>query len=109
MARQSTDLLQGTLDLMILNVLTKGTRHGWGISLQIQTASRDVLSINQGSLYPALRRLEGRGMIQAQWGVSDNNRRARFYKLTREGRKHLQHELSTWQRFAGAVNLVLAT
>ena len=108
MAKGSTDLLQGTLNLLILKVLTRGSQHGWGISQSIQSASRDVLQINQGSLYPALRRLEKAGLIQAEWGVSANNRRARFYQLTDSGREMLDRELSTWQRFAGAVNLVLA-
>ena len=109
MGKESTDLFQGTLKLLILKVLTRGSEHGWGISQCIQAASRDVLQVNQGSLYPALRRLEKAGLIQAQWGVSANNRRARFYQLTDIGRDHLCDELSTWQRFAGAVNLVLAT
>ncbi|MEE8041740.1 MAG: PadR family transcriptional regulator [Pseudomonadales bacterium] len=109
MARQTTDLLQGTLDLLILKVLSSAPEHGWGIAQQIQVASRDLLSVNQGSLYPALRRLEARGMIRARWGTSVNNRRARFYQLTKEGEGRLDIELSSWQRFAGAVNLILAT
>ncbi len=108
MGRESTELFQGTLNLLILKVLSRGAEHGWGISQAIQAASRDVLQVNQGSLYPALRRLEKAGLVQAEWGVSTNNRRARFYNLTDVGRNHLGEELSTWQRFAGAVNLVLA-
>ena len=109
MARDSTDLFQGTLNLLILKVLTGGSQHGWGVSQNIQAASREVLRVNQGSLYPALRRLEKAGLVRAEWGVSANNRRARFYQLTEGGREYLTEELSTWQRFAGAVNLVLAT
>ncbi len=109
MGRQTTDLLQGTLDLLILKTLSSSAQHGWGIAQQIQGASRDVLSVNQGSLYPALRRLEARGMIRARWGISANNRRARFYTLTEAGQRRLDEELSSWQRFAGAVNLILAT
>lgn len=109
MAESTTDLLQGTLDLLILRVLTGGTEHGWGIAQRIQLATYDVLQVQQGSLYPALRRLETRRLISARWGVSDNNRRARFYELTTRGRGHLEQEISNWQRFAAAVNLVLAS
>ncbi len=109
MARQATDLLQGTLDLLILKTLSSSPQHGWGIAQQIQVASRDLLSVNQGSLYPALRRLEKRSLIRARWGTSENNRRARFYQLTKQGERRLDVELSSWQRFSGAVNLILAT
>jgi PadR family transcriptional regulator, regulatory protein PadR len=103
-----SDLLQGTLDLLILRTLAKGSMHGWGISLQIQQVSRDVLQINQGSLYPALHRLEQQGLIEAEWGNSENNRQARFYQLTRDGRKQLAEETRTWERLSNAVARVLA-
>ena len=104
-----SDLLQGTLDLLILRTLAKGTMHGWGISLQIQAVSRDVLQINQGSLYPALHRLEKRGWLAAEWGESDNGRQAKFYKLSLKGRKQLASEESNWHRLAGAVGHILQT
>jgi len=102
-----SDLLQGTLDLLILRVLEAGAMHGWGISQRIQQVSQDALSINQGSLYPALYRLEQRGLIDAEWGLSDNHRRARFYRLTKAGRRHLSDETDSWQRFSVAVALIL--
>ena len=92
-----SDLLPGTLDLLILKTLANGAMHGWGISLRIQEASAAVLQINQGSLYPALHRLEQQGLISAQWGASDNNRRARFYKMTRAGRKQLAAKTLNWE------------
>ena len=104
---QSTDLLQGTLDLLILKTLALGREHGWAIAQRIQQVSNDVLQIGQGSLYPALHRLEYRGWIRAEWGASENNRRARFYSLTAAGRKQLIAELENWDRLTGAVNLVL--
>jgi len=104
---QSTDLLQGTLDMLILKTLAPGQEHGWAIAQRIQQMSNDVLQIGQGSLYPALHRLEYRGWIRAEWGASENNRRARFYSLTAAGRKQLNAELENWERLAGAVNLVL--
>jgi transcriptional regulator len=104
---QSTDLLQGTLDMLILKTLAPGQEHGWAIAQRIQQMSNDVLQIGQGSLYPALHRLEYRGWILAEWGASENNRRARFYSLTAAGRKQLNAELENWDRLAGAVNLVL--
>ena len=104
-----TDRLQGTLDLLILRVLRHERMHGWGIALQIQQISRDVLQVNQGSLYPALRRLEERGWIDADWGTSDNNRRARFYTLTAAGRKQLTQETAAWEEFVLAVTRVLQT
>ena len=104
----TTDLLQGTLDLLILKTLALEPMHGWGIALRIQQVSKDALQIGQGSLYPALHRLEYRGWIKAQWGASENNRKARFYSLTAVGKKQLAAELENWQRLAGAVNLVLA-
>ena len=102
-----SDLLQGTLDLLILRVLSNGPVHGWGISQRIQQVSRDALSVNQGSLYPALYRLEQKGLIEAEWGLSENNRRARFYRLTKTGRRQLSEETASWQRFTAAVALIL--
>jgi len=102
-----SDLLQGTLDVLVLKILAAGAQHGWGISQRIQQLSEDVLQVNQGSLYPALYRLEGRGWIASAWGTSENNRRAKFYSLTRSGRRHLIEETEGWQRFAGAVARVL--
>ncbi len=104
-----TDRLQGTLDLLILRVLRHERTHGWGIAVQIQQISRDVLQVNQGSLYPALRRLEERGWIEADWGTSENNRRARFYSLTAAGRKQLTQETASWEEFVLAVTRVLQT
>jgi transcriptional regulator len=108
MATTRTDLLQGTLDVLILKTLSTGAMHGWGIAQRIQQLSRDVLAVNQGSLYPALYRLEERGWIKAEWGSSDNNRRARFYTLTRAGRRQLAEETESWERFVAAVGRVLA-
>ena len=104
-----TDLLQGTLDLMVLRILDAGPNHGWGISQRIQQISQDVLRINQGSLYPALHRLEAQGWIDAEWGSSDNNRRARYYRLTRAGRRQLAEETANWSRIAEAITRVLET
>jgi PadR family transcriptional regulator, regulatory protein PadR len=109
MGVQPTDRLQGTLDLLVLRVLRQGSTHGWGVAQQIQQISRDVLQVNQGSLYPALRRLEERGWIEAEWGTSDNNRRARFYKLTAAGRRQLAQETASWEEFVMAVTRVLQT
>jgi PadR family transcriptional regulator PadR len=103
----STDLLQGTLDLLILRTLALEPMHGWGVALRIQQVSQDVLSIGQGSLYPALHRLEYKGWIRSDWGSSENNRRAKFYSLTREGKKQLETELATWDRLSSAIALVL--
>jgi PadR family transcriptional regulator, regulatory protein PadR len=103
----STDLLQGTLDVLILRTLTQGPMHGWGVAQTIQAMSRDVLQVGQGSLYPALHRLEYRGWIQSEWGSSDNNRRAKYYRLTATGKKQLKAELETWDRLSGAIGLVL--
>jgi transcriptional regulator len=107
MPPQSTDLLQGTLDLLILRSLAPEAMHGWGIAQRIQQVSRDVLQIGQGSLYPALHRLEYRGWIQAEWGESENNRRAKFYSLTKTGKKQLEAELENWKRLTSAIALVL--
>ena len=103
-----SDLLQGTLDLLILKTLDADAMHGWGISLRIQEVSGDVLQVNQGSLYPALHRLEQQGLISAEWGNSENNRQAKFYALTRAGRKQLEQETRNWERLAGAVARVLS-
>jgi transcriptional regulator len=105
---QPTDLLQGTLDLLILRTLALEPMHGWGIAQRIQQVSRNVFQIGQGSLYPALHRLEYRGWIQAEWRASDNNRKARYYSLTQTGRSQLEAEVESWDRLAGAVALVLA-
>ena len=102
-----SDLLQGTLDLLILRTLNTGPMHGWGIALRIQQVSRDVLHVNQGSLYPALHRLEQQGLIAAQWGNSENNRQAKFYELTKSGRKQLAEETRSWERLSDAVARVL--
>lgn len=101
------DLPQGTLDLLILKALSLESMHGWGISERIHQVSRETLQIPQGSLYPALHRLERRGWIKASWGASDNNRRARFYELTRDGRRQLESETQDWKRLTAAVALVL--
>lgn len=101
------DLPQGTLDLLILKSLSLGPRHGWAISERIHQVSRATLQIPQGSLYPALHRLERSGWISAQWGASDNNRRAKFYELTRVGRRQLEAETAAWEKLTTAVDLVL--
>ena len=101
------DLLQGTLDLLILRTLQTGALHGWAISERIQQISQDTLQVNQGSLYPALHRLEHQGSIKAEWGVSELGRRARFYKLTASGRKQLELETENWARLAAAIGRVL--
>jgi PadR family transcriptional regulator, regulatory protein PadR len=101
------DLLQGTLDLLILRTLQGGPQHGWAISERIQQISQDVLRVNQGSLYPALHRLEHQGWIQAEWGVSELGRRARFYHLTPSGRKQLEAETESWARLTTAIGRVL--
>jgi PadR family transcriptional regulator PadR len=103
------DLLQGTLDLLILKTLALEPMHGWGISQRIQQMSQDVLQVQQGSLYPALHRLEQRGWIDAEWGDSDNNRKAKFYRLTRTGRKQLEVETSNWVRLSAAVRQIVET
>jgi PadR family transcriptional regulator PadR len=101
------DLLQGTLDLLILRTLQNGPMHGWSISERIQQISEDVLQVNQGSLYPALHRLEHQNWIRAEWGVSELGRRARFYRLTAEGRRKLEQETENWARMTGAIGRVL--
>jgi PadR family transcriptional regulator, regulatory protein PadR len=104
---KKTDLLQGTLDLLILKTLQTGPAHGWDIAQHIRRASREALSVNQGSLYPALHRLEAQGRIASEWGASDNNRRAKFYRLTAAGRRRLAAETESWERFSQAVSLIL--
>lgn len=104
---QALDLLQGTLDLLILRTLALEPMHGWGIAQRIQQISSDVLQVQQGSLYPALHRLEQQGWIASEWGASDNNRRAKFYSLTRAGRRQLEVETSNWERLSAAVHAVL--
>ncbi|HEU4628388.1 MAG TPA: PadR family transcriptional regulator [Gemmatimonadaceae bacterium] len=103
------DLLQGTLDMLVLKALQLAPMHGWGITERIQQWSRQVLQVNQGSLYPALRRLERQGYITAEWRVTENNRRARYYQLTAAGRRQLTAERAHWERLSAAVNLVLRT
>jgi PadR family transcriptional regulator PadR len=109
MAIDRADLLQGTLALLILKTLRPGPLHGWGISKRIRLVSSEILQIQQGSLYPALYRLEEQGLISAEWGISDEGRRAKFYRLTATGRKQLTEEQATWRLFAKAVEQVLAT
>lgn len=104
-----TDLVQGTLDLLILRTIASESLHGWAIAQRIQLLSHEVLQVNQGSLYPALQRLERQGWISAEWGVSDANRRARFYKLTAAGRKRLAQERADWERLSAAISLVMRT
>ena len=101
------DLLQGTLDLIVLKLLRAGPANGWQLTQSIQAISRGVLDVNYGSLYPALRRLEARGWVSAAWGASENNRRARYYQLTAAGRRQLDAERTAWERFAHALGLIL--
>ncbi|MGA3203590.1 MAG: PadR family transcriptional regulator [Bryobacteraceae bacterium] len=107
MSGQRIDLPQGTLDLLILRTLALGPQHGWGISERVQQMSSDVLRIQQGSLYPGLHRLERRGWIKARWGTSENNRRAKYYELTRSGRRQLEAEQDVWKKLTAAVAQVL--
>ena len=107
MANQKTDLLQGTLELLVLRLLQSGPLNGWDMMQRIRLASGEVLSVTPGALYPALHRLEGRGLISAEWGTSENNRQAKFYKLTAAGRRQLGAERETWERFTGAVEALL--
>ena len=103
------DLVQGTLDLLILKAIRTAPLHGWAIAQRIGQLSQDVLRVQQGTLYPALQRLERKGWITAEWGASENNRRARFYRLTKTGRKHLDREQAGWERLSGAIALFLRT
>jgi PadR family transcriptional regulator PadR len=110
MSSSKAEVLQGTLDLLVLKTLdSMGPMHGFGIALRIQQISEDLLKLNQGTLYPALLRLEERGWIKARWGVSENNRKAKFYSLTRLGRKQLEEEAESWARMSAMINRVLET
>ena len=109
MSSPKTDLLQGTLDMLILKTLAFEATHGWGIAQRIQQVSRDVLQVNQGSLYPALYRLEEQGWIDSEWGISDNNRKAKFYRLTDKGRSQLEAETENWARMSEAITRILQT
>jgi transcriptional regulator len=108
MSKAQLDLLQGTLDLLVLKTLALGSIHGWGISQRIQQVSDEVLRVNQGSLYPALHRLEAAGWIESEWGASEKNRQAKFYRLTKTGQKQLREQTAQWERMAGAVARILA-
>jgi PadR family transcriptional regulator, regulatory protein PadR len=105
----ATDVLQGTLDLLILKTLSLAPNHGWGLSHRIQELSRDALQVGQGSIYPALVRLEQRGWIDTEWRVTENNRRAKYYRLTAAGRRALGQELASWRQFVAAVEMVVGT
>ena len=106
-ARQQTEALRGSLDLLVLKTLSLETAHGWGISQRIQQSSKGILDVNQGSLYPALQRLEKDGLITSDWGTTDNNRRARYYRITAAGRRALGDELESWKRFSAGLDAVL--
>ena len=108
-ARPPTDVLRGSLDLLVLKTLSLAPLHGWGISQRVQQISDGVLEVNQGSLYPALQRLEKDGLITSEWGTTDNNRRARYYQITAAGRRALGAELESWRRFAAGLEAVLRT
>ena len=103
----SVEVLQGTLDLLILRTLALEPMHGWGIAQRIQQVSKEVLQVQQGSLYPALYRLERKGLIQAEWGASENNRRAKYYSLTKSGREQLEREIADWDTLSSAIALIL--
>jgi PadR family transcriptional regulator PadR len=107
--RSQTDALRGSLDLLVLKTLSLAPMHGWGISQRVQQISDGVLEVNQGSLYPALQRLEKDGLITSEWGTTDNNRRARYYRITASGRKALGDEMDSWRRFAAGLEAVLRT
>jgi transcriptional regulator len=107
MAMKTNDLLQGTLDLLILKTLAAGRLHGYAIAQRIKNLSADVLKVEEGSLYPALYRMEQRGLIESDWGISDNNRQAKFYRLTTKGRREMQAEAASWDRLSAAVRRVL--
>ena len=104
-----TDLVQGTVDLLILKTIALEPAHGWAIAQRIRQISKEVLQVNQGALYPALHRLEQQGWIRAEWGQSENNRRAKYYSLTKDGRKYLRQEEANWERLSLAIGLVLKT
>lgn len=101
------ELLQGTLDMLVLRVLSGGPMHGWGVAQRIQVLSKDVLQVEEGSIYPALYRMENKGWIKAEWGQSDNNRRAKYYEMTREGRKQLASESRDWTRICEAIGAIM--
>jgi PadR family transcriptional regulator, regulatory protein PadR len=110
MPPSKSEVLQGTLDLLVLKTLDSlGPMHGFGIALRIQQVSKDLLQLNQGTLYPALLRLQQRGLIASKWGVSENNRKAKYYSLTRAGRKQLEEEVESWDRMSAMINRVLRT
>jgi transcriptional regulator len=104
-----TDLVQGTLDLLILKTMAAEPMHGWAIAQRIRNVSKNILQVNQGALYPALHRLEQQGWITAEWGESENNRRAKYYSLTKDGKKYLQREEKNWDRLSKAIGVVLRT
>jgi len=106
-ATPSNDILRGTLDLLILKTLTLQPMHGWGISQRIEQFTRGLLEVNQGSLYPALQRLEQKGWIESEWGATENNRKARYYRLTPKGKKQLLHERDRWTQFVSAIGTIL--
>ncbi len=107
MTDSRSEVLQGTLEMMVLKLLTLEPSHGWGLSFRLRQVSRDVFDVNQGSLYPALQRLLRRGLIRSEWRLSDNNRRARYYLLTRAGRRQFETETAAWERASAAVNVIL--
>ena len=107
--RSQTDALRGSLDLLVLKTLSLAPMHGWGISQRVQQMSNGVLEVNQGSLYPALQRLEKNGLVTSDWDTTDNNRQARYYRLTATGRRALGVELESWRRFSGGLDAVLRT
>ena len=109
MQRPQTDALRGSLDLLVLKTLSLQPMHGWGISQRVQQISDGVLEVNQGSLYPALQRLEKDGLVTSEWGTTDNNRQARYYRLTAAGKRALGNEVESWKRFAAALEGVLGT
>jgi transcriptional regulator len=106
-SRTNSDQLHGTLDMLVLKILSTGARHGYGIALRLEQVSKDVLQVEEGSLYPALYRMEQRGWIASEWATTENNRRARFYRLTRTGRRQLEAETNSWARLTAAVQSVL--
>jgi PadR family transcriptional regulator, regulatory protein PadR len=108
MARSRTDLLQGTLDLLVLRILAVEPEHGWGIAQRIQQMSQELLQVNQGSLYPSLHRLEEQGLIASTWGTTGNNRQAKYYRLTKAGQRALAEETENWQRVSAAIQRILA-
>ena len=107
MTEPRSEVLQGTLEMLVLRTLTLEPMHGWGLSLRLRDLSGEVFDVNQGSLYPALQRMLRRGWVQAEWRASENNRRARYYAITREGRRQLEAQVAEWERSSGAVNRVL--